>query len=132
MRVKYLASVLVSTVVLTFAHHSNAQEKIEVSESCLLDFLVIQRAAAYNHGFNTVWDRAYDMKERMEAEIYDVETEDMYNGAIQITNDIIDLYDGDEIMQDMDRLFGRIGGKYDLPEGREVSHLRQRVFDSDC
>ena len=68
----------------------------------------------------------------MEANIYDVETEDKYNGAIQITNDIMALYGEDETMQGIDRLFGRMEGKYDLPEGEVIYQLEQRLRNSDC
>lgn len=132
MRVKRIAGVLVATAVLAFMHHSNAQEKIEISTSCLDDFLQLHWAAAYFDGFDVVWSRAYDMKEHMKDSIYDVETEDRYNGAIQITNDIIDLYEDDDIMQDIDRLFGRMEGKYNLPEGEVLYQLEQRLRNSDC
>ncbi len=132
MRVKRFAGVLISTVVLAFTQNSDAQEKIEISKSCFDDLLQLSWTAAYYEGFNAVWDRAYDMKERMENNIYDVETEDKYNGAIQITNDIIDLYDDDETMQGIDRFIGRLEGKYDLPEGQVLHSLEQRARESDC
>jgi len=132
MRVKILAGVLISTAVLAFTHHSNAQEKIEVSTSCFDDFLRVYWAVAYSVGFDTVWRRAHEEMERMEANIYDADTEIKYNGAIQITNDIICLYREDETMQGLDKLFGRIEGRYDLPEGDVLHSLEQRIRNSDC
>ena len=132
MKVKRFVSVLIATAVLAFTHHSSAQDKIEISASCLDDFLHLHWIAAYSDGFYAVWDRAYDMMERMEANIYDVQTEDEYNGAIQITNDIIDLYREDDAMQSMDRIYGRIEGKYNLPEGEVLYQLERRLRNSDC
>ena len=45
MRVKRFACVLISTAVLVFTYHSNAQEKMEISTSCFDDFLQLVWAA---------------------------------------------------------------------------------------
>ncbi len=132
MRVKRFAGVLISTVVLAFTQNSDAQEKIEISKSCFDDFLQLYWSEAYDAGFSAIWNRAFDTRDRMENNIYDVETESEYNGAIQITNNIIKLYRDDETLQGIDKLYGRLEGKYDLPEGQVLHSLEKRVRESDC
>ena len=123
---------LVSALLLGPVHLSDANDKIQVSRACLDDLLKLHGVHYYDAGFTAVMDEAFDEKERLKSNIYDVKTEDEFNGAISVTNKLVDLFRADDRMQEYDSLHARMEGRYNAPDGKALNTLVELVYGSGC
>ena len=109
-----------------------AGDKIQVSKACLEDLLSLTRVHYYDMGFRKVANLAFDEMKRIKRNIHNVETEDHFNGAIKITNKIVDLTKSDSQYRKYSEQHARMEGKYNAPDGKALTTLRRLVFGSKC